>query len=82
MSTLIDPNEMLDSEYRELTTEFQEISVALRVLLCLINRQEPLSEDIQRLRSLVPEMVDAPNDQLACVVVKKFTSNKPERYVS
>jgi hypothetical protein len=82
MSTLIDHNEMLGSECRELTTEFQEISVALKVLLCSMNRQVPLSEDIQHLRSLVPEMADAPTDQLACVVVKKFTSNGPERYVS
>lgn len=79
MPVLINSNKTLDCPYKELNSELQEISLALKVLSCVVNKQKPSSEDVHHLRSLVPDMLDAPIDLMACAVVKKFTGRRLER---
>ena len=48
----------------------KEVRLALNILVCWLNGQAPSQEDIERLRSHVPQLDCLPPDELACAVIQ------------
>jgi hypothetical protein len=54
------------------------MTIALRVLRAITDRQLPSQEDITELRRLAPLFADRPPDELACEVIQLQLKNRSE----
>jgi hypothetical protein len=54
------------------------VTIALRVLMAITDRQLPAPEDIRELRRLAPLFADMPPDELAREVIQLALNNRAE----
>jgi hypothetical protein len=54
------------------------MTIGLRVLMAVTDRQLPAPEDMRELRRLAPLFADMPPDELACEVIQSALKNRAQ----
>ena len=54
------------------------MTIGLRVLMAVTDRQLPAPEDMSELRRLAPLFADMPPDELACEVIQSALKNRAQ----
>lgn len=52
------------------------LKISLRVLTAIMDRVDPVPEDLKELRDFAPEYANLPDDDLACAVVQRALATR------